>query len=90
MSDPVIRSSPYAGVVGQTTTHQKQQDVWRTRSSEVMGLKILTVVGASVLSLLVSGNIMAVIYGVAEKAHSELVLLLRKKRVLSHSSQLEQ
>ena len=83
MSDPVARSSVHAGIVGQNTTQQKQQvwDVWWTRSSEATGLERLTIVDASVLSSLVPGNIMAVVYAVAEKADSVLVPLVKGEAV---------
>lgn len=46
-----------------------------------MGLERLIIVDASVFSLLVSGNIMAVVYAVAEKADSVLVPLVKEEAV---------
>ena len=46
-----------------------------------MGLERLIIVDASVLSLLVSGNIMAVVHAVAEKADSVLVPLVKEEAV---------
>ena len=81
---PWRRRSLYSGIVGQNSTQQEQQvwDVWWTKSLVVMGLERVTIVDASVLSLLVSGSIMAVvIYAVAENADSVLVPLVKEEAV---------